>query len=275
MITRESTPSGRVLIPYFTNDDGERPLPSTAVAWLCTFILVNGVPFKGERLVRGDTLTLAVRIANRGRKPLHNVLTRVWWANPSVGMSRSQLVLIAEKPLGRALVGPAVTTGLTTPWLIGSEVPEHVCLIAQVSHDQDPAPDAVTPGAERHFAQQNLQLRTAAPGGQLQVAFQALILAGNLGQTLLQAQPTQPATLQVLNPIIQAQALPLRTDVRLTNLGPVPSGTMSAWQAAFTVPTSAQPGQILALDLTESLVASTGTTLIGGITVLVRVVPRG
>jgi hypothetical protein len=38
--------------------------------------------------------------------------------------------------------------------------------------------------------------------------------------------PTQQATLQILAPIIQA--IPLRTDVQLTNLGPVPpAGTGS------------------------------------------------
>lgn len=269
MTTRESTPSGRVLIPYFTGDDGgERPLPPVATAWLCTYILVDGVPFTGAPLRNGDTVTLAVRINNYGPKPLHNVLTRIWWADPSVGMSRPDLFLIAEQPLSRPLPSRQVTTGLTTRWFVGSAVPAHVCLIAQVSHDQDPAPDAVTPGLDRHFAQQNLQLRDAPPGAQLMIAFQALVIGG---QSVVAAQPTSAATLAALTPIIQAEALPLRADVRLTNLGPVPSGRMTSWQARFTVPTSARSGQILALDLTQSLLPA---GLVGGITVLIRVTSR-
>lgn len=275
MTTRESTPSGRVLIPYFTGDDSsQRPLPSTVTAWLCPNIWVNGAPFNGTPLTVGSSPTLSVRIDNCG-KPLHNVLTRVWWANPSVGMSRPQLVLIAEQSLTRVLPTRQVTTGLSARWLITSDVPKHVCLVAQVSHDQDRAPDTVAPGVERHFAQHNLQLHDAAPGGQLVVPFKALIFPGSAGQSLIQALPTQAATLQILAPIIQAQALPLRTDVQLTNLGPVPPGQTAGWQARFTVPTSARPGQILALDLTESLIAPGGaTSLVGGITVLVRVTSR-
>jgi len=271
--TTQSTPSGRVFIPYFgTDDSSQRPLPPAVTAWLCSYILVDGVPFPGTPLVHGDTLTLSVVTGNSGDKPLYNVLTRIWWGDPSVGISRGQLTLIAEQPLGGALVPGQTATGLTAPWLVTPDVPEHVCLVAQVSHDQDPAPDPVTPGLERHFAQHNLQLHDAAPGAPMVIAFQALILPGTAGQSVIQAQPTRSATLLALVPIIRAQATPLQTGVQLTNLGPVPPGQAVAWEARFTVPGTARPGQILALDLTETLITPAGSTApVGGITVLVRV----
>src|SRR6266403_4688527 len=99
------TPTPFVVIPYFSGDDGTRPVdPQKATWWLCSSILINDVPYSGP-LDRSNPLKLSVRVANWGHYPATPLLVRLFWSPPASGPAGVQL-----HPVGQTIF-PVLNAG--------------------------------------------------------------------------------------------------------------------------------------------------------------------
>jgi hypothetical protein len=145
-----------LVVPYFAGDQGragiERPLLASAVSWLCPALRVNGGPLR--TYVPGEPTTVEVTVANygggAGKAP---VSITVWWADPNAGFATASWFGAANVAVGAK--GQSATATITG--VIPVAAPSHVCLLASVVAPGDPLPpNGIAPGAERHWAQLNL-----------------------------------------------------------------------------------------------------------------------
>lgn len=161
-------PGTYLVIPYYGGDQGSRPLPSADPFWMCNAIKINGNPYAGQQLPRGQSINVTLDAINYGTLTAPT-LCLFFWANPTTNFTSSSVQLIGQTSL--SLSRNALTTTAPIPWIVPGGVPAHICLLAEITSPADPAPANYDAAADRHFGQQNIHLTSAAPGGQIRVGF--------------------------------------------------------------------------------------------------------
>ncbi|MET0842935.1 MAG: hypothetical protein ABWY23_03750 [Mycetocola sp.] len=146
-------------IPYWSpGDTGEdRPLPGTVTWYLC-----DGI--RTSTYQPGQVLEVAVDVRNSGGSNASSLAqVTVWWSDPTLGFVLRPENLIGFRQVAVAPRGGAATTALMTRQM-PPDAPNHICLLARVSHPLDPAPPIPDPVNDRHWAQRNLSV-VAVPTG--------------------------------------------------------------------------------------------------------------
>jgi len=251
-----------LFIPYFDGDIGSRPLPTGIIFYLCPNILVNGVAYKGVPLQKGQTFDLSIKICNFGTKVARNVVARIYWANPTVGFLRSQIAdnIIAQMQIPVIQTGTTITT-TTTPWEITDRIPDHVCLLAEVTNIQDPAPNGIDVALDRHFAQQNLNVIKVTPGQKVLFPLQIAQVTDNNLKFKIQTRPVKGIQLEMLAREIEARPseiiardiqlhtygnIPLTGKQRLSELG---RAEVETCELEFAIPENVAPGEFVAVEV--------------------------
>lgn len=156
-----------LVIPYFEQDVGHRPIDKQAhpsyIDYECPYITLNGAAYMGQKLRHGETVDLTVQVKNTGNQTARNVSVSLYWSHPTIKFARP-LMRVAMHQVKRIDPGGSPVLGLQYSWVIPDEMPEHFCLLAEVSNSSDPSPVAINVG-DRHFAQLNLNLVRLEDGG--------------------------------------------------------------------------------------------------------------
>jgi hypothetical protein len=150
-----------LVIPYFAQDVGYRPLPANIPIWLCTSILINGSSYVGA-LPTGVPVNLSVMVRNAGSE---GTLTyaRFYYTDASSGFTN--LTPIAQTSSGFYIAATAMIESPTVVWTPSSMMMVHTCIVVIVDGATDHAPPGLQGNQQdRHIAQQNIQLLTVAPG---------------------------------------------------------------------------------------------------------------
>lgn len=158
---REEIADSRPLltIPYWSpGDTGEdRPLPGTITWYLCPGI-------RTSTYQPGHLLEVEVDVRNSGGSNAPSLAqVTVWWSNPVLGFVIKPENLIGFRQVAVDPRGGAANTALMARNM-PADAPDHICLIARVSHPLDPAPPVPEPVNDRHWAQRNVSV-VAAPAG--------------------------------------------------------------------------------------------------------------
>jgi hypothetical protein len=140
-------------IPYWSpGDTGEiRPLPSTVI-----WYMAGGI--RTSTYQPGDLLEVVVDVRNSGGSNAPSLAqVTVWWSDPTLGFVIKPKNLIGFRQVA---VPPRGGAASTAPMVkrMPHDAPDHICLIARVSHPLDPAPPIPSPVADRHWAQRNLSV---------------------------------------------------------------------------------------------------------------------
>lgn len=147
-------------IPYWApGDSGEqRPLPGNVLWYLCPGIATSTYQ-------PGEVLEVTVDVRNSGGSNTPSLAqVTVWWSNPTLGFVVKPENLIGFRQLSVSPQGGRATTSVMAR-RIPVDAPDHICLLARVSHPLDPAAAVPDPVNDRHWAQRNLSVvRPAAPG---------------------------------------------------------------------------------------------------------------
>lgn len=152
------------VIPYWPagptgtgGDIGERPLPPSATWYLCQGI--HPSPYQP-----GTDLEVSVDVRNFGGSNAPSLAqVTVWWSDPTTGfvIDPSRMIgfdMVSVPPRG----GTARTKTMVRE--IPSSAPNHICLIARVTHQYDRPGEVVAPASDRHWAQRNLTYIAPEPG---------------------------------------------------------------------------------------------------------------
>ncbi|MET4637873.1 hypothetical protein [Mycetocola sp. 2940] len=165
---REEIPDARpfLAIPYWSpGDTGEdRPLPSTVTWYLCAGI-------RTSTYQPGQVLEVSVDVRNNGGSNAPSLAqVTVWWSDPALGFVIKPENLIGFRQVAVDPRGGAATTALMARQM-PADAPNHICLLARVSHPLDPAPPVPDPVNDRHWAQRNLSVVAAPAGAPVVVPF--------------------------------------------------------------------------------------------------------
>lgn len=155
-------------------DVGTRPLPGQkTIYYQCPSIRINGAAYDGTELQPGP-LSLSLALANEGGRG-EWVTARFYLSDPATGLDPTCLVGSAP-PLwvpadthanGKHPLSAPIT--VTLP----AEKP-HLCIFAEAWISTDPPEFFGNAVKDRHWAQQNLQIRAANPGQNLTFPFMAV-----------------------------------------------------------------------------------------------------
>src|ERR1700733_3257203 len=94
-------PGTYLVIPYYSGDQGSRPLPSADPFWMCTSILINGSPYAGQKLPVGETVQLSLDAINYGILTAP-ALCLFFWANPTTNFTNASVTLIGQTTVALA-----------------------------------------------------------------------------------------------------------------------------------------------------------------------------
>lgn len=159
------------VIPYWPptattpGDSGStRPVPTTVPWYSC-----GGI--RTSTYQPGQVLEVAVDVRNFGGSNTPSLAeVTVWWADPTLGFLVKPENLIGFRTVDVPPRGGAATT---TPMAkqIPADAPDHICLLARVSHRLDTAAPLPDPVNDRHWAQRNLMVVNVSPGTPAVVPF--------------------------------------------------------------------------------------------------------
>ncbi len=134
-----------------------RPLPGNVTSWDCHGI--HASPYKP-----GNALQVSVDVRNSGPGNATAVATVVvYWANPTIGFAKPTFfgaTSVAVPPF-RDPFQPIFVTTPTLTAVIPATAPNHICLLALVTHSLDKAGTVADPMGDRHWAQRNLTAASA------------------------------------------------------------------------------------------------------------------
>ena len=155
----------RLVIPYWPpggNDPGDtgdiRPVPTTIPWYVCAGI-------RTSTYLPGAQLEVVVDIRNLGGSTVSSLAeVTVWWTDPTLGFLITPENLFGFRQVPVPPRGGTNTTTVMTKQ-IPAGAPPHICLLARVSHRDDPAPATPDPIIKRHWAQRNLAVVKAPAGG--------------------------------------------------------------------------------------------------------------
>jgi hypothetical protein len=174
-------------IPYGPADTGEvRPLPGSFTWWLC-----GGI--RTSTYQPGEVLEVVVDVRNSGGANSASLAqVTVWWSDPALGF-----VIVPENLIGfrQVAVPPrgGTATTATMSRRMPPDAPNHICLIARISHPLDPAAQTPDPVNDRHWAQRNLSVVTTPGGAPAVVTFTAANPTMDAADWLLRIAPVRDA----------------------------------------------------------------------------------
>jgi hypothetical protein len=150
--------------PRFAGDSVDigavRPLPSDVIAWDCESIHASAY-------TPGKRLDVSVDVRNSGPGNATAIATVIiYWADPTVGFSKPTFfgaASVKAAPARNSFQASFATTP-TISGVIPATAPEHICLLAVVTHSLDRAPTVADPVNKRHWAQRNVVTVTTQPG---------------------------------------------------------------------------------------------------------------
>jgi hypothetical protein len=121
-------------------------------------------PLGAEGLpVAGRPCYLWARVRNLGNARAENATVRFYWANPSVGVTRSTATLVGSSFV---TLDPGDTGDVLClmPWVPAWVNQGHECVLAEAFHPLDPVPTTVdfAVPTDRHVAQRNLSVLQVA-----------------------------------------------------------------------------------------------------------------
>ena len=133
-----------------------RPLPTGVISWECPGI--HASPY-----TPGQKLQVTVDVRNSGHGSATVVATVVvYWAVPTVGFAKPLFfgaATVAAPTMRNPMVPGFVST--TMSGVIPATAPNHICLLAYVTHSLDQAKATADPIGDRHWAQRNLVVVSA------------------------------------------------------------------------------------------------------------------
>ncbi len=208
------------VIPYWaptspgdSGDNGElRPLPANVTSYLCSSIHASAYA-PGTAL----TVTVDVRNFGDGNSPSLARVT-VWWADPNTGFVADPTRLIGIDVVPVPPRGEMVQATRPMTQRIPASAPNHVCLLACVSHQLDLANTTTpNPAGDRHWAQRNLSVVTAVSELPIMVPFMAGNPFDHEAEFTLLARAVPEEHYRQLADIVEAE--PIRLDARLSFRG--------------------------------------------------------
>jgi hypothetical protein len=275
-------PTPYLVIPYFGNDKGSRPLPvETGIPpWHCSSIYINGVPYTGQPLSSGNEVQLSVVVNNRGALSAA-VTVRIFWANPTTGFTASNVNLIDQV----VYLIPRTTT-LESPvmkWTPGPSMPQHICLIAEATCLLDPSSGAFNVVYDRHYAQQNVNILLVHPGGQASFDFYVSNPEEEEREFFVRIRPSDDQILGELEKLYRAKGIfiaPEGLSLQVVNPGTWPPIDQEIvqiklqpleqqlCQAILNVPDALQPDEFVSVEIEQILTVEDQEKKIGSIGVI-------
>ncbi len=160
-----------LVIPYWpatATDPGDtgsaRPVPTTVPWYMC-----GGI--RTSTYQPGQVLEVAVDVRNFGGSNAPSLAqVTVWWTDPTLGFLVKPENLIGFRTVPVPPRGGTATTAIMAKEIPAS-APDHICLLARVSHQLDTAPPLPDPVNDRHWAQRNLSVVTVTPGAPATLSF--------------------------------------------------------------------------------------------------------
>jgi hypothetical protein len=128
-----------------------RPLPAGVISWECAGIRTSAY-------LPGQELQVTVDVRNSGHGSATVIATVVvYWADPTVGFAKPSFFGVATvaAPTMRDETLPGFVSAKLSS-VIPATAPDHICLLARVSHSLDQAQPVADPIGDRHWAQRNL-----------------------------------------------------------------------------------------------------------------------
>jgi hypothetical protein len=247
-------------------NDVNNPFPVPVIWYLCSGIHTS--TYKP-----GEVLEVTVDIRNSGgsNAPALAQVT-VWWSDPTLGFQVKPENLIGFRTVS---VPPRGGTGTTTVMMtqMPADAPDHICLLARVSHPLDSAPPLPDPVNDRHWAQRNLAVIRPPAGQPAIIPFSVVNILADSTQFKIIMRPTNHA--QLLADVDGVNGTPgetqavlaldeivgegsLEIDVEL------PPGDRRIVTASIEAP-DLRPGSYAAFEIAQEL----GDTRLGGIGVVV------
>src|SRR5215213_4651224 len=127
------------------------PLPTGVISWECPGIQTT--PY-----LPGQELQVTVDVRNSGQGSATAIATVVvYWAVPTVGFAKPSFfgATTVAAPTMRDPMVPGFASA-TMSGVIPVTAPNHICLLAYVTHSLDKANPVADPIGDRHWAQRNL-----------------------------------------------------------------------------------------------------------------------
>jgi hypothetical protein len=131
-------------------------LPAGVISWECAGIRTSAYS-------PGQDLQVSVDVRNSGHGSATAVATvAVYWADPTVGFAKPSFFGVATvaAPTMRDPMAPGFVSAQVSG-VIPATAPDHICLLASVTHSLDQAKPVADPIGDRHWAQRNLFAVTA------------------------------------------------------------------------------------------------------------------
>ena len=270
-------PGTYLVIPYYSGDEGVRPLPSSFPFWMCSSININGSPYAGQQLPVGETVELTMDAINYGSLTVP-ALCLFFWANPTTSFTNTSVQLIGQAPL--TLATDVLGTTTPVPWTVPTGTPAHICLLAEINATADPASGTYNAASDRHYGQQNVQLASATPGGHIKIGFR--MANGKATAARFRLEVTHVLINHpVFRPVIAENALLVHAEeIHLSRtlaepIGPtlhadLVAGELLELELNARVPLDATPGSTIVLQLAQY--EEDGKEPVGGLGVIVHVV---
>jgi hypothetical protein len=196
-----TNPETKLVLPYDdVLDKGDRPIPGTFVSWLSQAlqISVEGVPYVGGTLPRDRPTTVKIKIANLGNRDA-NALVSLYWTDPTALFSTSNLKADGlSEPVWVYVPANAITETSAITLKPPASLPDHVCLIAEITSGEPSAPGLLDPVNNRHYAQHNINLEHVDEGRLTGSSFQINNPFHSDATIRLQIRPAPDEVLKIL-----------------------------------------------------------------------------
>ncbi|MES2931946.1 MAG: hypothetical protein V4805_00440 [Pseudomonadota bacterium] len=213
-------PAPFLVLPYDDGlDNGARPIPSTYTSWWSQAlqISVDGIAYTGGQIPRDRPTKIEVKVANWGDKD-SNALISLYWANPTPIFSAASLKADGlSEPVWvdvprHTSAGPGLS--LSPPfWLLPTkDMPDHVCLLAEITSGDAAAPGVLDPVGDRHTAQHNIDIVHVAAGKTASTTFQINNPFALEARVVMHFGPVSDEMLKSLSRRYRADAAPLAED---------------------------------------------------------------
>jgi len=191
--------------------------------------------------------------------------TRLYYADPTTAFVPGNLHLIGQD---NPYVGAySEQTTVDMPWTPDGTVPEHVCLVAEVtSIPLDPAPGTFDVVNDRHYGQQNINVLGVRKKQKKAFSFKVANAGKEAAGFLVMARPVGPEALRYLEQFYKAEGISLKPEaitVGLVQAGKpqqnkqefrvqLKPGETRLCQLMMDVPADLQPHQFFAVEVEQS-----------------------
>ncbi|MDB6133198.1 MAG: hypothetical protein JWM59_1441 [Verrucomicrobiales bacterium] len=239
-----------LVIPYFPGDTGttgpggKRDFPAGVIDYLCPSIKINGAPYNGAPLPRNQTVSVTIEVANTKNKGMWAMVS-LYWTDPTAVFTGNAL----HNGSDDAEVGPPQTlyvpaggkASFNITFTPLTKMPNHVCLLAEVTSSDDPAPGTFDV-SDRHYACHNLNLLTVAQNRVSTINFFVANPFDTEAEVLVRLRPEGDVELAQLRRLYSTEPVRLREEAfRIHGVG---DGRMREAGRELTFPLAAGTRQL-------------------------------